>query len=107
MEKSYDLTLRHGILMDLHEAGIEGRIFKFIEKFLRPRSFEDEVNEILSDTNVQTESIPQKSVVSPTFIILKINKIIAKLLDDNRLQISLYMDDFQISRRTSAPDKKR
>ena len=99
MEKAYDLTWRHGILMDLHEAGIEGRMFKFIENFLRPRSFKVKVNEILSVTKVQTEGILQGSVVSPIFFILKINKIVAKLLDDNRLQISLHMDDLQISYR--------
>ena len=31
MEKAYDLAWRHGILMDIHEAGIDGRMFKFIE----------------------------------------------------------------------------
>ena len=85
--------------MDLHEAGIEERMFKFIENFLRPRSFKVKVNEILSVTKVQTEGILQGSVVSPIFFILKINKIVAKLLDDNRLQISLHMDDLQISYR--------
>ena len=99
MEKAYDLTWRHGILMDIHEAGIEGRMFKFIENFLKPRSFKVKVNEILSDTKVQTEGIPQGSVVSPTFFILKINKIVAKLPDDNRLQISHFMDDLQIFHR--------
>ena len=99
MEKAYNLTWRHGILMDIHEAGIEGRMFKFIENFLKPRSFKVKVNEILSDTKVQTEGIPQGSVVSPTFFILKINKIVAKLPNDNRFQISLYMDDLQISYR--------
>ena len=67
MEKSYDLAWRHGILMDIHEAGIEGRLFKFIQNFLKPRSFKVKVNEILYDTKVQTEGIPQGSVVSPTF----------------------------------------
>ena len=58
MEKAYDLTWRHGILMDVHETGIEGTMFKFIENFLKPRSFEVKVNEILFSTKVQTEGIP-------------------------------------------------
>ena len=41
--------------------------------------------------------IPQESVVIPTFFILKINKIVAKLPNDNSFQISLYMDALQIS----------
>ena len=32
MEKAYDLSLRHGTLMDIHEAGIEGQMFEFIQK---------------------------------------------------------------------------
>ena len=98
-EKAYDLTWRHGILIDLHEAGKEERMFRFIENFLRARSFKVKVNETLSNTKAQTESIPQGSVVSPTFFILTINKIVAKLPDYNRLQIPLYMDDLQISYR--------
>ena len=101
MEKAYDLTRKHGILMDIHEVGIEGRVFKFIQKFFTPRSFKVEVNEILSDTKVHTEGIPRGSVVSPTFFILKIKKIIAKMPNDNRFQISLYMDDLKISYRHS------
>ena len=30
MEKACDLKWRHGIPMDMHEAGIEGKMFKFI-----------------------------------------------------------------------------
>ena len=57
------------------------------------------VIEILSDTKVQTEGIPHGSVVSPSFFTLKINKNVANLPKDIRLQISLYMDDRQISYR--------
>ena len=54
VEKAYDLTWRHGILMDIHEAEIEGRMVKFFQNFLKPRSFQVKVNEILSDTKAQT-----------------------------------------------------
>ena len=96
-KKAYDLTWRHGILKDIH--GEEGIMFKFIENFLKPRSFKVNVNEILSDTKVQTKGKPHGSVLSPTFSILKINKILVKLPNDNRLQISLHMDDLQLSYR--------
>ena len=89
MEKAYDLTWRHGILMDIHEARIGGRMFKFIQNFLKPRSFKLKVNELLSDAKVQTDGIPQIRVVSPTFFILKINKFVAKFPNDIRFQIPL------------------
>ena len=54
--KTQDLTRRHGISMDLNEVILEGRLFKLIQNFLIPRSFKFKVNEILSDTNNQTEA---------------------------------------------------
>ena len=75
--------------MDIHEAGIERRMLKFIQNFLKPRSFEVKLNEILSNTKFQTEGIPQESVLSTTFFLLKTNKNIAKVPNDNRIQISL------------------
>ena len=85
--------------MGIHEARIEGTMSKMIQKFLKPRSFKVKVNEILSDTKAQTEAKPQGSVVRLTFFTLKMNKIVAKLPSDNWFQISLYVDDLQISYR--------
>ena len=74
-------------------------MFNFIENFLKLRSFTVKVNEFLSDTKAQTETIPQGSVVYPTLFILKINRIAAQLPNYNRFQISLYMNNLQISYR--------
>ena len=74
MEKTYDLTWRHGIVMDLNGARIKEKMFNFTQKFLKPRYFKVKVNEILSDTKIRTEGIPQELVHSPTFFILKINR---------------------------------
>ena len=97
IEKIYDLTWSHGILMDLNEAGIEGRMLKFIQKLLKPRSFKVKVNEITSHAKFQKEAIPHGSVLSPTLFLLNINKIVAQFPNDNRFHISLNMDDLQIS----------
>ena len=72
-------------------------MFNFIQNSLKPRSYKVKVNGILSDTKIQTEGIHQGSVVGPKIFILKINKVVAKLLNDKRFQISLYMDDLQMS----------
>ena len=39
MAKTYNLTLRHDILMDINEAGKERIILNFIQNFLKPRYF--------------------------------------------------------------------
>ena len=93
MEKAYDLTWRLGILLDIHESGQEGKMLEFLQNYLESSSFKVKVNETLSDTKVQTEGLPQGNVVSPTFFILKTSKIVAKLPNGNRFQLSLYMDD--------------
>ena len=59
MDEAYDLTWRHGILMDIHEAGLEERMFSFIQNFLKPISFKVKVNGNITDFKVQTEGIPQ------------------------------------------------
>ena len=77
MEKAYELTWRHGVLMDLNEAGIEGKMLNFIQNFLKPRFFKVKVNEHLSDTKIQIEGFPQGSVISCIFFILKINNYVS------------------------------
>ena len=62
-----DLTWRHDILIDLSEAGKEGRIFVFIQNCIKPKSFKANVNKVLSDTNIQAKGVPQGSVASLTF----------------------------------------
>ena len=39
LEKAYDTTWKYGILRDLHEAGLRGRMPVFISKFLENRNF--------------------------------------------------------------------
>ena len=85
-EKSYILIWRQGVQMDLKEAGIEGIMLNIIRNFIKPRSFKVKVNEILTHTNIQTQGIAQGSVGSPTFFILKINKVLVHLPNDNRFQ---------------------
>ena len=39
LEKAYDTTWKYGIMSDLHELGLRGRLPTFIENFLSGRSF--------------------------------------------------------------------
>ena len=71
MGKAYDLTWKPFVLIDIYEAGIEVRMFKFIQNLLKIRSFKLEVDEIISDTEIQIEGTPQRSVIIPTFFIQK------------------------------------
>ena len=88
--KAYELTWRHGILMDLNNTGIEGRMLKFIQKFWNRHPIKSKLRKFHL-----IQIFKQKSYISRT----KINIIAAQLANDNIFQISLYMDDFQISYR--------
>ena len=40
LEKAYDTTWKYGILRDLHEFGVKGRLANFVESFLANRSIQ-------------------------------------------------------------------
>ena len=61
LEKAYDTTWKHGILKDLHEAGIKGRMPNFISNFLRNRNFKVRVGSNLSNKYSQEMGVPQGS----------------------------------------------
>ena len=59
LEKAYDLTWRRGILPDLHDAGIRGRLASYIERFLENKQFKVRVGTSLSYTRLQATGVPQ------------------------------------------------
>ena len=73
MEKAYDGTWRHGIVMDMHTAGLRGRLPIFITKFLKHRTLSVRIGNYTSPKKEQQNGVPQGSVVlSVTLFALKI-----------------------------------
>ena len=72
MEKAYDTTWKHGILLDLYKTGLRGRLPMFICDFLSDRYFNVRVGNIYSDPYSQEEGVPQGSILSVTLFSLKI-----------------------------------
>ena len=97
LEKAYDTTWKYGILKDLHEAGLRGRMPAFISKFLENRNFRVRFGSTLSDPFEQEMGVPQGSILSVTLFSLKINSL-AKVLSKD-VEGSLYVDDFLMSYR--------
>ena len=50
LEKAYDTTWKYGIIKDLHDIGLRGRLPNFISNFLSDRSFNVRIGSTLSDT---------------------------------------------------------
>ena len=97
LEKAYDTTWKYGILRDLHEAGLRGRMPIFISKFLENRNFRIRLGSTLSDAFEQEMGVPQGSILSVTLFSLKINSLVKVLGKD--VEGSLYVDDFLMSYR--------
>ena len=74
LEKAYETTWRYGIMKDLHNMGLRGRLPNFIKVFLTDRKFEVRIRTILSDIQKQ-EGVPQGSILSVTLFNIKINSI--------------------------------
>ena len=92
LEKAYDTTWKYGILRDLHEFGVKGRLANFVESFLANRSIQVRVGSTLSDTFGLSQGVPQGSILSTTLFNIKINSIMNCL--DPKTDGSLYVDDF-------------
>ena len=75
MEKAYDTTWKYGILRDLHEFGVNGRLANFIESFLANRSIQVRVGSTLSDTFGLSQGVLQGNILSTAFFNIKINSI--------------------------------
>ncbi|MCU7800748.1 MAG: reverse transcriptase-like protein [gamma proteobacterium symbiont of Lucinoma myriamae] len=93
LEKAYDTTWKYGIMNDLHNLGLRGRLPNFISNFLSDRSFNVRIGSTLSDTFKQEQGVPQGSILSPTLFNIKINNIVKCV---NEIDSSLYVDDFGI-----------
>ena len=58
LEKVYKTTWRYGIMKDLHNMGLRGRLPNFIKAFLTDRKFQVRIGTTLSDIQKQ-EGVPQ------------------------------------------------
>jgi ribonuclease HI len=94
IEKAYDTTWKYGIMKDLFDAGLRGRLTSFVEGFLSDRLFKVRVGNTFSKFFSQENGVPQGCILSTTLFLLKINSIMKCL--SNNINSSLYVDDFLI-----------
>ena len=99
LEKAYDTTWKYGILQDLYNLGLRGRLPMFIKNFLFERTFRVRVGSTLSNSQHQEEGVPQGSILSVTLFSIKINNIVKCLTPS--IECALYVDDFVICYRAT------
>ena len=79
LEKAYESTWKFGIMRDIYNAGLRGRLPGFIEEFLKNRKFQVRIGSCYSDLFDQEMGVPQGSILSVTLFGLKINSIVKAL----------------------------
>ena len=94
IEKAYDTTWRHNILLTLRHLGIGGHMARFVQNFLLERDMRVWVGCTLSGTYPQLEGVPQGSVLSCTLFALAINSL--PDCAPRYVEGSLYVDDFAV-----------
>ena len=92
--KAYGTTWKGGIMKDLHEMGLKGRLPLFIDIFFNRRKFKVRLDNTHSSLNPQEEGVPQGSIISPTLFTVKINRIVDAL--PGAIEKSLYVDDLAV-----------
>ena len=98
LESAYDTTWKYGIMNDLHDFGIRGRLAYFISAFLNERQFRVRVGDTLSNPHEQEMGVPQGSILSVTLFSVKINNIVKSVCPG--VECFLYVDDFCICYRS-------
>ena len=71
LEKAYDTTWKYGILKDVHDIGLKGRLPLFLQNFLTDREFKVKVGSTLSALHKQEQGVPHGSILSVTLFWFK------------------------------------
>ena len=75
----FDTTWEYGIMRDLNDFCLNGKLPHFIDNFLSNRNFKVRVGTTLSDLQGQEEGVPQGSILSVTLFSITINNIVKVL----------------------------
>ncbi|KAG1677303.1 RNA-directed DNA polymerase from mobile element jockey [Nymphon striatum] len=95
LEKAYETTWKYGILRDLFNSGLRGRMPIFIKHFLTNRKFRVRVGTTFSDFFDLEMGVPQGSILSVTLFSLKINDIVNHVKSGT--ECFLYVDDLVVA----------
>ncbi|GBN04418.1 putative RNA-directed DNA polymerase from transposon X-element [Araneus ventricosus] len=95
IEKAYDRTWRYGILLTLFNFGFNGNLPIFLRNFLSRRTFRVRMGNFYSNHFMQSQGVPQGSVLSVTLFIVHLSQILHHL--PSSVNGNLYVDDLQIS----------
>ena len=88
-----------GIMRDLYDLGIRGRLPIFVASFLSDRRFRVRIGTVLSGPHDQELGVPQGSVLSVTLFSLKINSVANSI--PRGVTCSMYVDGEEVKYKIS------
>ncbi|XP_058811092.1 uncharacterized protein LOC131675989 [Topomyia yanbarensis] len=91
LAKAYNTVWREGVLRQLHQWGIRGNMGRFVQEFLRNRTFRVCIGGNKSDTFREANGVPQGSVLAVTLFLVSMNTLFDAL--PKGVFIFLYADD--------------
>ena len=93
--KAYDTVWKERLLISMHEKGVPLLYVKWLASFLQNRQARVRFNNILSDSRVMRQGLPQGSVLAPLLFLFYIDNL-AAILPDDTLN-ALFADDVGIT----------
>ena len=99
LEKAYDTTWRYGIIKDLYDAGLRGRLPSLIKSFLENRKISVRINGVLSPEKDILNGVPQGGILSVTLFAVKVNGVLDQIPTTSQFHASLFVDDLQVGMR--------
>ena len=96
LAKAFDRTWHQGLVYKLHQAKCPLYLARWIEDFLRDRTFRVRVGECVSSERIIEAGVPQGSCLSPTLFLLYVSDIVEVLEPLSDIKIALYADDICI-----------
>ena len=98
LESAYDTTWKYGIMNDLHDFGIRGRLAYLFSACLNEHQFRVQDGDTFSNPHEQEMGVPQESILTVTVFSVKINNIVKSVCPG--VECFLYVDDFCICYRS-------
>ena len=91
LEKAFDKVWKDGLRLKLRKCGIDGRMFKWIDQFLKKRKARVKVKHHKSRIKELKHGVPQGGVLSPTLFLVFIKDILEKM--PKGVKGAMYADD--------------
>ena len=91
LEKAFDKVWKNGLRLKLRKCGIDGRMYKWIDKYLSNRKARVKVKHHKSKIKEMKHGVPQGGVLSPTLFLIFIKDILEKM--PKGVKGAMYADD--------------